>query len=267
MVEIDMTKYASTIMYDLVMENFVNDENNVNRNVPWFVCELDEQFGPILSMQKTGGTVYDALVEISARTNNEIGFEVQFLPNEQQIKFVVLNSTNHTSSSQAPVIFSDMSDDIITDELYENIRDTKNVAYIAGEGSGGERTLVEQGETFSEGFERLELYVDARDLQRNPQEVTVEEYENILRNRGGEKLGELQPVTTYDCNINIKNQFQYGIDYIVGDKITVEDELLSVSVDAQVATLQETVSTNYEAKLTLGNKALTLSEKIKNKYT
>jgi hypothetical protein len=48
------------------------------------------------------------------------------------------------------------------------------MAYVAGEGEGENRKVVETGETDTESIDRIELYVDARDLQSETESADSE---------------------------------------------------------------------------------------------
>lgn len=262
-------KHVSTIVYSLVKEYFISSSNS-SRNLPWFECAEDEELGPTLTTQRTGGDVYTAVKNICEGEEN-LGFEVQFIPAERKMLFVVKEATDHTATSDNPVIFSDTSDDIITDSYYENERNYKNMAYIAGQDSeDSERMIVQQGDVSSAGFERFELYVDARDLQQDDGEtvLTDEEYESVLKSRGTEKLGALQKVSVFDGSLQLNKLvgFVYGQDYEIGDMVTVIDEKMGVQVDARVSCIQENVTEKYEAKMALGYEPPTLFERLKTMY-
>lgn len=262
-------KHVSTIIYSLVKEYFVLSSNS-SRNLPWFECAEDKELGRVLTMQRTGGDVYAEVKNICEGEEN-LGFEVQFIPAERKILFVVKEATDHTATSDSPIIFSDTSDDIITDSYYENERNYKNMAYIAGQDNEvSERVIVQQGDVNSAGFERFELYVDARDLQQDDGEtvLTNEEYESVLKSRGTEKLGASQKVSVFDGSLQLNKLvgFVYGQDYEIGDMVTVIDEKMGVQVNARVSCIQENVTEKYEAKMTLGYEPPTLFERLKTMY-
>ena len=50
-------------------------------------------------------------------------------------------------------------------EYEEDGRDYNTVAIVASEGEGQDRRVVEVGDLTKTGIDRIELYVDARDLQ------------------------------------------------------------------------------------------------------
>lgn len=66
-----------------------------------------------------------------------------------------------------------------------------NVAVVAGEGVGDDRVTVIVGETESEGRNRREIYLDARQIQKEEDE-TDEEYIERLENYGKQKLSDMK---------------------------------------------------------------------------
>ena len=76
-----------------------------------------------------------------------------------------------------PVIF-DTELNNVENIVYEvDATKAKTLAIVAGQDSGSDRAIVEVGDTDATGFSRIELYVDARDLQKkedNTFEVSVD---------------------------------------------------------------------------------------------
>lgn len=120
------------------------------------------------------------------------------------------------------------------------------------------------------GFQRRELYIDARDLQSdsdpdNP--LTEEEYTAVLTTRGREKLAENQLVRSFSAEVRTYDPtYIYGEDFFLGDTITVTDERLGLTVDAVVQGAERTVSAQGETlTLTLGFGPPTLYDILKRK--
>lgn len=142
-----------------------------------------------------------------------------------------------------------------------------------------ERTLTAQfqavqrpPETTEElsGLQRRELYVDARDLQSDsdPEHpLTAEEYRALLLARGREKLAENQLVRSFHAEIRtIDPTYLYGVDFFLGDTITVTDERLGVTVDAVVQGAERSVSEAGEKlTLTLGYEEPTIYRLLRRK--
>ena len=114
---------------------------------------------------------------------------------------------------------ADRADTVIFSEEYDNLAETDyvrdetsmgNVALIAGEGQGSERTKVNVGA--AEGLDRFEIYVDAKDISKNI------EYSELVKDY---PLGVFVPHSTG------------GYDYVVDDA-----DILIVD-DQQLAKLQQ----------------------------
>ena len=232
------------------------------------VSEDVPTIGPLYKRQSKGN-LYD-IVEEYCKITPFMGYEVQFVPSEQKLLFQILQGTDHSSSSNSPVIFSNSLDNLFSFDYYTSDRDYKNYAYVYGELKDSGRTKVEVGDYTLSGYERYEHFVDARDLQSETDDGHVipdEEYEAMLYKRGQKKLSELQVVETISGKLNIDNStFVYGVDYAIGDKVTIVDENIGVQVDAIVTGIQEKYSTTYSSELIVGYEMPTVSEKIKTIY-
>nr|DAI29695.1 MAG TPA: hypothetical protein [Caudoviricetes sp.] len=126
----------------------------------------------------------------------------------------------------------------------------KNVAYVGGGGEGSDRVFVTTGETTSADFTRREVYVDARDLQREDDQ-TLADYQALLKARGNEKLAELARVQEITFDISAKD---FGTSFNLGDKITcILPEYNSV-LTVRIAEFARTYEKNLlTTQLTLGN--------------
>ena len=120
------------------------------------------------------------------------------------------------------------------------------------------------------GLSRRELFIDARDLQSdsdpdNP--LTAEEYAALLLNRGKQKLAANQLVRSFAAEVRTNDPtYPYGVDFQLGDTITVADERLGITVDAVVQGVERSVSASGESlTLTLGYGQPTIFDKLKRK--
>lgn len=268
-------KYASTAMYELVNQNCVNP-TNTNRKIPYLECAEDKQFGGKMSVQKTGGEVYDALTTIAS--SKDLGFNVLFRPKEKKLIFEVVAGVDRTieQSEVDPVEFSTDLEDILSSSYYTNNQDEKNVAFIQGEGDGASRVSQVSGNNELEGFNRKELYVDARDLQSKTinedgttTSLTQDEYKAALINRGDDKLAECEVTETFEAQIRVFGdiQYEFGKDYQKGDKVTVRDRQLNVVVSARITEVEEDFDDEYALVLTFGYSYPTIMQKVKRQVS
>lgn len=268
-------KYASTAMYEIVDKNCVNPAD-ANRKIPFLELAQDGQFGDTITMQKTGGEVYDALTDIASTA--DLGFNVLFRPKEKKLIFEVVAGVDRTieQADVNPVEFSTDLEDILTSSYYTNSEDVKTVALVMGEGSGAERTKGISGDNSTRGLGRRELFVDARDLQSETVNddgetttLTEDEYNQALISRGDNKLAEYKVVESFEAKIRVFGnvQYEFGVDYNKGDKVTVRDRHLNVVVSARITEIEEDFDDEYELILTFGYSYPTVMQKVKRQIT
>lgn len=270
-----VNKDASTAMYEIVNQNCVNP-SNANRKIPYLKLAEDLKFGGKITYQKTGGEVYDSLSTIAS--TYDLGFSVLFKPKTKELIFEVVEGVDRTveQSTNDPVEFSTELEDLLSSSYYTNDQDVKNVAFVQGEGSGSSRKSVISGEADSKGFGRRELYVDARDLQSTSvdengeeQSLSSVEYTQVLTQRGDDKLSECKTTETFEAQIRVFGdvQYEFGVDYKKGDKITVRDEQLNVVVSARITEVQEEFDDEYALVLTFGYSYPTIMQKVKQQIS
>lgn len=265
-------KKSSTAMYEIVNSQCVNPAD-VNRKIPFLECAADEKIGKTISFQKTGGEVYDAITSIAK--DADLGFDILFRPKEKKLIFKVHAGVDRTAeSSSEQVVFSTALEDLLKSSYYTNNQDVKTLAYVAGEGDGINRKYVVSGNVTTKGFARKELYVDARDVQSeyknedgSTSTLTNDEYDNLLNDRGIEKLSACDLTETFEASMRVVGniQYVYGVDYFKGDKVIVEDEEIGVKVIAKITEVSENYDDKYELEITFGYSYPTLIEKLKQR--
>lgn len=244
---VNLSGTITSVVRSLVNSNIVSP-TDTNRQLP-IILSTNNQYIPTsssISTQITGGTVRDAVEELL--DTEEMGYDVVPTLSETAItgfEFRVIAGEDRTvtnTSGNDPVVFSFDLRNIVTSEYNYNTSDYSNVAYVAGEGEGSERTVVTTGETSSSGLNRYELYVDARDIQSvddNNDPISPTDYENLLKTRGKAKLKEYIVEETYAATIDLNNsQYTYGVDYNLGDLVTIMDSAIGVNLDARITQVQ-----------------------------
>lgn len=270
-----VNKDVSTVMYEIVNQNCVNP-SNANRKIPYLKLAEDLKFGGKITYQKTGGEVYDSLSTIAS--TYDLGFSVLFKPKTKELIFEVVEGVDRTveQSINDPVEFSTELEDLLSSSYYTNDQDVKNVAFVQGEDSGSSRKSVTSGEANSKGFGRRELYVDARDLQSTSidengeeQNLSQTEYTQVLTQRGDDKLSECKTTETFEAQIRVFGnvQYEFGVDYKKGDKVTIRDNQLSVIISARITEVQQEFDDEYALVLTFGYSYPTIMQKVKQQIS
>lgn len=223
-------------------------------------------------IQRTGKSIYDNIVDILSY-DNLIGFDVSFNEEEKSFVFSIFNCSDRTdTNSDGYVELNTDLDDILTSDYINDVSNEANVAFTYGEGSEIKRKNIEySGGSFS-GFDRKEIYIDAKDLQStytdadgNQQVMTDVEYLEALKARSIQKLNEQLAIETFEATIRMSDfsQYIYGVDYSLGDKIVMKDNNLGISVNAQITECTETFGKSYNMNLTFGFTQPTVSQKIR----
>lgn len=253
----------------VVDKNCINP-SSVERQIPFLV--LDSNYvacGSKVKVQDRGSQVYDFIVATIA--SDELYFSIDFDPDNETLTLVVGKGTDRTSDTSKAVIFSKGIDNVVSSEYYKNIQDYKTEMLVAGEGEGVNRVMFFNSIDL-EGFDRREIFIDASDLQStytndSGSTVTLSEsdYQELLEERANKKAADYSVAETYTAVLNASDneRFVYGVDYFLGDTVTVIDERLGLTTDAKVTAIQETFGDDYSLELTLGYGMPSLYHKLK----
>lgn len=98
--------------------------------------------GTSIRTQKTGGSLLEAL-ELMGEAY-QVPFGVRFVPEVPCMEFWARPGVNRSvhQTVNEPVFYSTELDDVLSSEYSYNAQDYRNVALVAGEGEGEERTAV-----------------------------------------------------------------------------------------------------------------------------
>lgn len=138
--------------------------------------------------------------------------------------------------------------DNLLSESYESSNfDEATMAWVFGEGEGTARMNIKLNDNLA-GLEREEIYVDAKDIQKQTQDgngkditLTDTQYKAALTSRGVEKLAEQVEVLTLNGDIDLESDlFVYGKDYQLGDRVRFSSKLFNLTKTSVLAGVDET---------------------------
>lgn len=167
---------------------------------------------------------------------------------ENTLSFEVWQGKDRTDSQSENswAIFSDSFYNVKNVVYNRDEADCKNVAYVAGEGEGADRVVVEVDTRGSADEERRELYIDARDLQSRYMDsggtehtYTAAEYRALLRQRGLEKLAEYEKVETVNSDVDPDANLVYRTDFDLGDLCTYRYTDIGIETTKRITEIQE----------------------------
>ena len=131
--------------------------------------------------------------------------------------------------SNPRVLFGQRYGNIAGYTRLKDIKAHRNIAYVGGQGEGVDREFEEVG---TAGVRRKEVFVDARDITGAV----------ALTERGTQQLVSLSEADTFEFEV-LDRQFKYGIDYDLGDFVTVVIDSDNFD-DRQILRVRETYERN-----------------------
>ena len=146
-----------------------------------------------------------------------------------QIVFNIVKGTDRTDEQEInEKLILDYERDNIVRSGYEEHRLITRTALVAGKGEGVERTVVYLGDD-KEDIDRIEMYVDARDIN----EVSD------LELRGREKLNGRTEENIYSIKIGAPLISKYKESFDVGDLGTIRDSILGIQTNCRLTEITE----------------------------
>lgn len=260
---------AETVMKHYVDISAVNPTDS-KRIIPNLVIAQNQNRGANISRSARFDTLSDELKTIGELT--QIGWNISLDIANKRFVFDIVEGSNRTASQteRPPVVFSTEFKTLENIEYTESRLDYKNVAVVAGQGEGVNRKVVTLNDELS-GFERKEIYIDARDIadtdtddEGNETPRPAAEIEKDLIDRGNEKLDEHKQEVFVNGQIT-NTIFRYGYDWFNGDTVTLEHKDWGITLDAQITQVVEIheVGRPYKVEVVFDKEIPTFVDKIK----
>ncbi|WP_170211398.1 siphovirus ReqiPepy6 Gp37-like family protein [Robertmurraya siralis] len=241
-------EYTGTI--ENVMKSFVNanavNPANPNRIIP--NLEISENRG--IPFEVKEGTVNkplcDYLYEIAKK--NDVSFDILLDHTNKKFVFDVWQGEDRSAlqSENPHVIFSKEFENVLTQNYVDDINGYKSTAIVLGEEIEGQTQEIVTVNDDNVGFERKEILVESTNLKRTYRDEngvertqTEEEYRKLLEENGRNTLAEYQPTKTLESNVDPLSNFIYGVDYFMGDKVSVRDDDLGIILHTRIISVVE----------------------------
>lgn len=255
---IDATKYFKNEITEDIVRGLITDLaiNNATRKIDKLKLGTRQGLGINRTMQMTGDNLLTKIYELCKE--DELSIRVRYDFDNDEIIAEVWQGLNRldTQDVNTWAIFSKNFENV-TDSTY-NTDKTKycNFAYVEGEvqDENGEKHRVSTTvDRIKEGEERIELYVDARDLQKD-EDTTDAEYLEMLKERGIEKLNENTKVEEASFSIDPYSNLIYKQDFDLGDKVVYKNTELGFNIENRIVGISEAYENgNMTIDITFGD--------------
>lgn len=170
------------------------------------------------SLQVTGKGIAETIENIVAGCG--YGWDIYIQDKKAYIYLYEGIDRGYNQNGHPFVVISPDFDNLISSEYAESKENYANAAYVAGEGQGVERKIVEAGE--ASGIDRFEFWIDARNSSSNNGAISDEEYRAQLRAEGLEQIALKDISRKLSGEIESDVNYRLGIDYNLGDIIQIE---------------------------------------------
>lgn len=182
---------------------------------------------------------YKNLLTYMSKIAKSFSYGFRFKPdfNSKEIIFEVYKGADKSISQGVNnrVIFSEQYNNLNSAIYTENSQSYKTKVYVGGQGEGSARTFVVVGD--GEGLDLREDFVNASDISK--EDISQAEYELALFQRGLEYLESNGYVSSFEYETEPDINFTYGVDYDLGDIVTVKKDSWNISVDMRITAIQE----------------------------
>lgn len=222
------------------MRRIVSDNAITSRPINFLALGDARGFPPTCGFQASEKNVLTVLKALSKSA--PLGFRVRLdMPNPKWV-FETYSGTDRTvGQTENPyVLFSDGFGNISTPSYTLDTTGFSNFAYVAGEGEGDARTIVEVDRTGGEA--RWELWVDAGDVQKG--DLTDDEYRSQLTRRGLDQLAETAKAECFEATAVNTENFQYLTDWDLGDIVSFEQ--WGLRLDQRITEVEEVYENGVE---------------------
>ena len=261
---------AETAMRQFVQNNVITPEN-LDRVMDDIVLDTNLNRGEVSTYQTRFKMLSEELRDISLFSG--LGWTIDIDLSLQKFVFKVLEGRDLTATQTVlpPAIFAPDRDSIGRLRYTETTLNYKNVAIVAGQGEGVDRRVIETG--VGTGYDRYELFVDARDVPEETEDETpvprpVEDIEADLIARGQQNLADYRQEQFMDAQALTNESLKYERDYDLGDMVTLRNRDWGITLDARITEVKEIYEpTGFKLELVFDNDRPTFVDKLNRKFT
>src|SRR5699024_8848375 len=277
---------AETVMKHYVEKNFLNPVDK-ERKFPNFINAPNRGRGEKIKWESRYKNVAEEIEKISEETG--LGWEVTIDFNNNAFVFDVYESNDLSRTNEQgndPVFFSPEFENIQSLELTRNDSEMRNYEYVAGQGEGEDRKIIELGD--ESGWNRFETFIDARDVggeDEDEEDMSENEIEEMLNERGKRKLNELKGNFSLEAEIiptvsrtiydeesggprhQIITPFQYEKDFFLGDIVEIVSKDWNVLLKTPIIEITEIhEENNVKIEAVFGEDRPTIYSKLDRRF-
>ena len=224
---------AENCIRQLVTDNLIN-AYETRRNVQGFALGTAQGYTDTIDIQLLGENLLD-VVQAICKTFG-YGFRIKF---NGSFVFELYKGTDRSENqSENPrIVFSHEMQNVASIEWDFDKTPLRNSAAVGGEGEGFARKIRLVSLGGAQSLARREMWVDASGISSNVDggTLTPEEYNALLYDAGKTELAENGWRWIMNMEALQVPGYMYGVDYFIGDKVTVRAKHFSSGITSRVS--------------------------------
>ena len=231
-------------------------------DIPRLVVAEYEDSGEKVQKQETGATLEETAHSILKV--DEKAYRCRYDLEKDVMMFEIYQGKDRTQDQTENnfVTFSRGFRNLKNVSAKDDSSNYKNYFVVGGSGEGTER-IYEIVDLSGGGYQQ-QLFLDCSYEIYDPDNQTLDEYKNILHQKGLEKAQSYVDIHNIEFDTFVNCGAQYLVDYDLGDKCDIVIEELRKSYQARIIEILETWSSGkHTVTLTFGDKIPTLYEKVR----
>lgn len=265
------TGTSENIVRELITHNLINPAN-VNRRIDNIILGASKGLGVFKTIETEKDNVFELATNILREQDLGLYGSLDII--NKQIAYEVYNGEDKSVNNQvgnSPVIFNQDFDNIIEQNFTESMIDHHNAALVFGE----EGTTHYDGNIVidlpqvigklgdeNKGLDRFEMVIDMSNIERGRKQT--EDYRQLIESRGVFTLNEFAQIQSFEGEIDLYGNFEYGVDYNLGDIVTCKSNKWDIELDIRITSILEIYEEDgMKIEVTFGNPIPTLMEKIR----
>lgn len=267
---------------DVVMKNILKKQTEGElRSFKNLVCSPPRNFSDIFehkSLYKSLDEEFETLSRLA-----DVGHKIYIDIEKKQFVFDVYYMPDISDQ----VLFSVDFDNLKNQRFIDSHDNYKNVAIVCGQGNSDKDEdddetrdkVIINNEEYT-GFDRREVYIDARDINKDTKKGTDKDGNEIdipiangpnaiklLTARGQEKLVELLPVESFEGDL-VENNYVYKRDFDLGHRVMVRNKNWGVEFKQRITKITENYNVyGSSIEVSFGVELPTIYDKINQKMS
>lgn len=218
----------------------------VKRRMPYVNIVSTSGRGPNLEMSERYSNLLDAATRMLTSSGCGLFASLNLTTMKCDIDFYT------GTDRSATVIFSSGIDTLESAKYNQSDVAYRNISIVGGQGDGVARTIrtVYEG-TEPEGFDRQEMFNDARDLTTT----------TSLDNRGIQKLQEVRFTRFIEFDSLTYSKYVYGVNFFCGDEVTIRE--FGIDQKSRIISVsEEHKNGDFDLKLVFDKEAAEITKQV-----